>query len=245
MVRPGQCVSCCQAGLAIQAEQPLPPAPSGCCQTRSCQPRRPCARASMVPPTEVTVGRSAGNCGVGEAGVPAGGDHGAAARLVGAAEREREPVLAGAVAVGDHLGAQPGGGALGGGQVRRAGAVALHDQDAAARAGRRDHRHVQGGLQVPSGAHPGRRGLGPAVLVDLAEAAAGHGARRQPELLAVGGQEAGQVRGVERDRHGHGLVRGSLRRQPVRRPDRRRAQPVRAGRSARRPSRGSPVSCGR
>ena len=61
IVRPGQCASCCQAGLAIQAEQPLPAAASDCCQTRSCQPRRPCARASMVPPTEVTVGRSAGN----------------------------------------------------------------------------------------------------------------------------------------------------------------------------------------
>ena len=62
MVRPGQCVSCCQAGLAIQAEQPLPPAPKPACrQTRSCQPRRVCARVSMVPPTEVTVGRSAGN----------------------------------------------------------------------------------------------------------------------------------------------------------------------------------------
>ena len=39
IVRPGQCVSCCQAGLAIQAEQPLPPAPLACRHTRSFQPR--------------------------------------------------------------------------------------------------------------------------------------------------------------------------------------------------------------
>src|ERR1700728_4953686 len=60
-VRPGQCGSCCQAGLATYAEHPLAPAPMpGWFHTRSLQPRGLPDRASWVPPTAVTVDRSAG-----------------------------------------------------------------------------------------------------------------------------------------------------------------------------------------
>src|SRR5258708_17701134 len=59
-VRPGQCGSCCQDGLATYAEQPLPEAPNGLCHTVSVQPRGLLARDSWVPPAAVTVARLAG-----------------------------------------------------------------------------------------------------------------------------------------------------------------------------------------
>ncbi|MFJ9712786.1 hypothetical protein [Streptomyces sp. NPDC101234] len=59
IVRPGQSVSCCQAGLSTQAGQPLPdPA-----QADSCQPRSLSARVSEVPPTAMTLEYAAGTVG--------------------------------------------------------------------------------------------------------------------------------------------------------------------------------------
>jgi hypothetical protein len=60
-VRPGQCLSCCQAGLATYAEQPLPEAPPPAFHTFSAQPRAFLALASSVPPTALTAVRFAGN----------------------------------------------------------------------------------------------------------------------------------------------------------------------------------------
>src|SRR5579864_6945696 len=47
-VRPGQFGSCCQAGLATYAEQPLPEAPKELFHTCSVQPRALWALASVV-----------------------------------------------------------------------------------------------------------------------------------------------------------------------------------------------------
>src|SRR5262249_58681730 len=93
-------------------------------------------------------------------------------------------------------------------------------QDVAVRAGRGDHRHVQGRLQVPAGPHPrGGPGGGVSPLVDLAEAPAGGCAGGQAVLSPVGGQVLGQVGGVERDRDRHHGVRVPAHRQLVRRFD--------------------------
>src|SRR5258708_31687841 len=64
-VRPGQCGSCCQDGLATYAEQPLPEAPNGLCHTVSVQPRGLLARDSWGPPAAVTVARLAGKLAAG------------------------------------------------------------------------------------------------------------------------------------------------------------------------------------
>jgi hypothetical protein len=61
-LRPGQAVSCCQAGLSMCAEQDAP-APWGRSvepQAVSVQPRAVSLRVTEVPPTAMTEVRSAG-----------------------------------------------------------------------------------------------------------------------------------------------------------------------------------------
>src|SRR5262245_40152249 len=66
VVRPGQCGSCCQNGLATYAEQPLPVALPPAFQTRSAQPRALLALASWVPPTAVIASGAGGEVAAGQ-----------------------------------------------------------------------------------------------------------------------------------------------------------------------------------
>ena len=101
------------------------------------------------------------------------------------------------------------------------GRCGLDDQDVAARAGHRDHRHVQGRLPGPSPRAPRSAGSGArlALLVDDAQAAAGHRARR------AGGSRPGSAPGTARSgcyRRSKPRPSGPPRpadRQPVRRLD--------------------------
>jgi hypothetical protein len=72
------------------------------------------------------------------------------------------------------------------GEVGRAVVVGLDEQDAGVGRDGGDHVEVEGDLPVP--ARVDGRVVGAAGLVDLAEASAGAGARRQAVLLAVDGQ---------------------------------------------------------
>jgi hypothetical protein len=64
IVRFEQPVSCCHAGLATNAEHPLPAASLDVVnQAYSFQPRVVAARVRFVPPTAVTVLNAAGDCG--------------------------------------------------------------------------------------------------------------------------------------------------------------------------------------
>ena len=85
-----------------------------------------------------------------------------------------------------------------GAEVADLGAVRLDQDDVAVRADRGHHVQVQGLLLVPAGlARCARQRAGQAILVDLAETAAGHGARGQVVLGAVQPQVRCGVRVVE------------------------------------------------
>src|SRR5262249_48908421 len=152
----------------------------------------------------------------GEPVVAGSDDDGVPGVVIGAGVGLAEPGFPDAVAVGDDLGAEPGGSVLGGGQVRDKRWTGLHDQDLAARAGGRPHRHAQGLLRSPAArVGYGQRG-GVAVLVDDPQAPGAGGARGQAIVVTVGGQVGGQARGAVGVHDRHRLVRVTRDRQLVR-----------------------------
>src|SRR5262249_34429773 len=149
-------------------------------------------------------GQVGGEARRGEPAVAGGGDDGVPRVVVGLRIPLGEAAFPGAVAVGNGLGAEPGGGVLGGGQVGERGGLGRHDQDLAAGAGGGGHRHVQGLLHPPAErVGRGQRG-GVAALVGQPQAAGGGGAGQQAVVLAVGARVGGGVRGAVgvHDRHG-------------------------------------------